>query len=1023
MHRSRTRWMSALALLVALSLWCAVAWASGKAEKPSQEETYAAALEMLEAGDLYGARDAFKSLAKYEDSAQYLKYTQARLLVLQSDILEARKAFEKLEGFLDSAHYAEQLAEMSLLPMVNVGPNRFLKKANKYLPDASDPASAMLADSYDPDAFRYGLMDVEGVQQTPLEWARLSTTMCLFSPEHAPAVSGSYLCLEHAAGVIGPNHVAAYPIYDGPTEERDYGVPRAPDNVVGWGLMDADGQVLVKPKYGDPLWINDGMVAFGLDGDATQTALFDLTQGAAPHQPVGVWDEVLAPLEGSPQLYAVRSKNAWQYVNRSGQAVTGQTVDRTGKPVENPYDEARAMQHGFGAVRQGNLWGYVNAEGVLALDCAFDEAGDFWLGLAPVREGEVWHYIDETGKRAFPGDYEAAGAFRDGLAPVRQGGRWGYIDTAGAWAVEAAYEEAEPFQPLVHLAAVKSEGRWGVIDGTGAWVAKPAYDAIDPFGPDRVARITQGGEKELYGLIDYKGKVVAKPTYGTLQTFVAHTVYYNIPDKNGNKQGRLDTSGKSVFSYERKISTQYDGSHTFNFVSSTHMGGYSSMAIKVIMRDTEMDGYVVEYYTPQGKRIPLTFRPELQNAETRAGAEDEPEADTEAEQAAAAELGAPVPRPVSVEGLLYTPEDNIAIPCDGVESVPLFPICPEYTIGDLERGNMPALWKNRLQFQRYTTEPYEDGILIHEVATGGTMFQIEDRQSTFKVSLEDPVFAEDGRTIIGFQARSYALDYHGMGEEAFRQGAPDYFFYDDTEYYSPQTAAEFYGHVIALLETGRNTEDIIAVLQAAIDAAPPEDEAAPAREEPWWYRLYDEEQPLDESLCFPVTGAFHIAKEPTGTWRDVGLFPLAYATLGQLAEPTDAEKKQGWYQRVHTPPDCMKVVDGELIDAYAYIGDVSVNLTGPAYDDQGQMVGFSDMWIDLGRINNFTILGYRFDQDPNYADVPEAQALNGQPLYAVNDAVVPRADFYNALWNALLMLPEEERTPLLLAFAQYFPEK
>ena len=96
------------------------------------------------------------------------------------------------------------------------------------------------------------------------------------------------------------------------------------------------------------------------------------------------------------------------------------------------------------AVRQDGLWGYADADGVLAVEPAYEEA------------------------------YAYAAC---GLARVKQGGRYGFLDRAGALVIPARYEDARDFTETGH-AAVRGPHGWGVIDAEGNVVVPLQYEDV-----------------------------------------------------------------------------------------------------------------------------------------------------------------------------------------------------------------------------------------------------------------------------------------------------------------------------------------------------------------------------------------------------------------------------------------------------------------------------------------------------------------------------------------------------------------
>ena len=65
--------------------------------------------------------------------------------------------------------------------------------------------------------------------------------------------------------------------------------------------------------------------------------------------------------------------------------------------------------------------------------------------LLPIQQGELHGFVDTAGQVAITPQFGAVGWFADGLAPARSEGLYGYIDTAGTWVISPAWDRAFPF--------------------------------------------------------------------------------------------------------------------------------------------------------------------------------------------------------------------------------------------------------------------------------------------------------------------------------------------------------------------------------------------------------------------------------------------------------------------------------------------------------------------------------------------------------------------------------------------------
>ena len=78
--------------------------------------------------------------------------------------------------------------------------------------------------------------------------------------------------------------------------------------------------------------------------------------------------------------------------------------------------------------------------------------------LYAVRQDDLWGYVDLTGKMVIAPQFKQARSFRDGLAPaISDEGKWGYIGQAGHWLIEPQYDAADPFNEGTAKVLVKQK--------------------------------------------------------------------------------------------------------------------------------------------------------------------------------------------------------------------------------------------------------------------------------------------------------------------------------------------------------------------------------------------------------------------------------------------------------------------------------------------------------------------------------------------------------------------------------------
>ena len=174
--------------------------------------------------------------------------------------------------------------------------------------------------------------------------------------------------------------------------------------------------------------------------------------------------------------------------------------------------------------------------------------GPLYEGLAYYRDGDRFGFRDAEGRIAIPARFEEAANFHEGRALAKVGGLYGYIDAAGREVVPPSYVHASHFsagRALVMLPdrrafvidregaladARASEARWakgtpmGLVDGVP--VAIPECCQTRPWGIDletgwEVGRLALRGKR--WSILCFTDGVTESPAQGQ-RSFGAHRV-------------------------------------------------------------------------------------------------------------------------------------------------------------------------------------------------------------------------------------------------------------------------------------------------------------------------------------------------------------------------------------------------------------------------------------------------------------------------------------------------------------------
>ena len=237
-------------------------------------------------------------------------------------------------------------------------------------------------------------------------------------------------------------------------------------------------------------------------------------------------------------LAAVKSKDAWGYINNLGHVVLpfvhkvpevgdfseglafvgNRYIDTEGAPAfgDRTFERGLPFSQGVAAVQSGGQWGFIDLTGRFVIAPAYEAAGSFSEGLAPVRRGGLWGYIDMGGREKIPTQFLHAGPFSEGLAAVDIHGRYGFIDASGRDLIKASFDEAGDFKyGLAPVRRHASYRGWGFINTRGKVVIPFRYNAALPFSEGVAATATDA----RWGFINVRGENVLSNLYDEVRPF------------------------------------------------------------------------------------------------------------------------------------------------------------------------------------------------------------------------------------------------------------------------------------------------------------------------------------------------------------------------------------------------------------------------------------------------------------------------------------------------------------------------
>ncbi len=200
-------------------------------------------------------------------------------------------------------------------------------------------------------------------------------------------------------------------------------------------------------------------------------------------------------LEFEQYAHLVCEDCSWGYLDANGRVA-----------VQPKYTFARDFLQGVGIVACRGKWGTVDSTGRELVACQYDriqlldEADKHVLRV--YKAEEKYGLIDTLGRLAVSLQYDEIGAFSEGLLAVKAKGLWGFVDAQGKQKIPCKYRSVEDFSE--GLAAVKTGRNWGYIDVKGREVIPARFLRCGPFKEGK-AWFYENGK---CGYINRRGEVV-----------------------------------------------------------------------------------------------------------------------------------------------------------------------------------------------------------------------------------------------------------------------------------------------------------------------------------------------------------------------------------------------------------------------------------------------------------------------------------------------------------------------------------
>ncbi|MBX7155061.1 MAG: WG repeat-containing protein [Candidatus Kapaibacterium sp.] len=141
------------------------------------------------------------------------------------------------------------------------------------------------------------------------------------------------------------------------------------------------------------------------------------------------------------------------------------------------YPEFRARY----PVEIDGLWGYINVNGVIAIQPQFHVARKFSEGLAAVRRDGYYGFIDTNGTEVIPALFAYAYDFHNGYAKVWIDDQECYIDSKGNKLFDHKYVEVNETTVPNYFTVITQLHHYGIVNSTGKLIVDTVFDGIQQF--------------------------------------------------------------------------------------------------------------------------------------------------------------------------------------------------------------------------------------------------------------------------------------------------------------------------------------------------------------------------------------------------------------------------------------------------------------------------------------------------------------------------------------------------------------
>jgi hypothetical protein len=225
------------------------------------------------------------------------------------------------------------------------------------------------------------------------------------------------------------------------------------------GLIDRQGQMILKPTYGAVQLKDDGTVLvreidswFFLEGENKLIRQYQADE--------------LKPL--SPDHYAVSAAGKIQLTNNNFEPLN-----------QSLFSSLTGFRNGIALFTSVGRTGVINSAGKIIIPAQYDQLlmdQNVFLASADVGSKSRWVILDAEGNKMTEKHYEDIGAFNGKFYPVRSRGFWGAVNAIGKEIISCVHDSLVQ-QADSHI-VVKFKGEYGIINVFENWIVTPQQNRL-----------------------------------------------------------------------------------------------------------------------------------------------------------------------------------------------------------------------------------------------------------------------------------------------------------------------------------------------------------------------------------------------------------------------------------------------------------------------------------------------------------------------------------------------------------------